>query len=598
MNNINTVTELFLDRIKRYPQDVVYTYKEEGVWVDVTWQEYGRNVHDLTNALMAAGLKPGEKAVCLSNNRLEWYYYAMSVVMARGVIVGIYPTNPARECKYIIEHSDARFLLVEDQEQVDKVLSILDQVPALEKVIVIEKYEPQKHPLLMALDEFYESGRDYAAENSGQYEQRAREAEPTEVLSLVYTSGTTGHPKGAMLSHQQILGLAEISLKHYGLTRNDLYLDFLPLAHIGGMVVGHYFRLYSRIPAVIAEGWYDAVHNAWEVEPTTFISTPRMFEKFYNNILSKVDDATRFQQLIFKLSLSMGAKIVHLKQNKKPLPLKLKIGYKLADFFVFSKFRDILGGRIRFLVSGGAPLSAKVVEFFHIIRIPILEVFGQTETTAWVSMNGFEEYRIGSVGRPIPGNEIKINEDGEILCRGPGNCLGYYKNEEASRTLVDEEGWLYTGDIGEFDEDGFLFITDRKKDIFITAGGKNVAPGNIENLLKTSKYISQAMVYGDGKKYLVALLTLDEEEVTKHARDNRIIFKDTKELTQKPEIYKLIKKEIDEKNIELSSVETIKNFLVLKEELDEDKEEVTATQKVKRAVLTKKYQKEMEALYR
>ncbi|MFC1822892.1 AMP-dependent synthetase/ligase [Thermodesulfobacteriota bacterium] len=595
---MDTVSKLFLDRTKNCPDDVIYTYKREGIWVDITWKQYAAKVREVSNALTALGFKKGDRAVCLSDNRWEWYYYAMGVVMAGGSIAGIYPSNPPQQCRYIIQHSEARFILLEDQEQVDKILEILHDTPNLEKAFVMEKYQPQEHPRFMPLEHLHDIGKDYTLKNPVHYEKRALDAKPEETIALVYTSGTTGPPKAAMIAHKHVLDLAELSFKYSTSSPSDRCLEFLPLAHIAGQVVGHYFRLYTRSPAFIAEGWYEATYNAWEVEPTTFVSTPRMYEKFYNNIQSQVDDATLFQQWIFRLAISVGSRFINLKQDNRPIRFMLRVAYALADFAVFRKFRDILGGKVKYFISGGAPLSSKVVEFFHIIGAPILEAFGMTETTAWVSLNRFEEYKIGSVGKPIEGIEFKIADDGEILIKSPGNCYGYFKDDQSSEQLFDKKGWLRTGDVGKIDEDGFLFITDRMKDIFITAGGKNVAPGNIENLLKTSKYISQAMVYGDKKKYLVGLFTLDEDEISKYARDNRIIFKDTKELTQHPEIYNLIKKEVVEKNKELSSVETIKDFILLREELDEDRAEVTATQKVKRKTLTEMYKDQLEALYR
>jgi len=597
-NKVHTINQLFLHRVRNFPDDVIYTYKHEGTWVDVTWQEYGEKVKEVACAFMAMGSERGERAICLSKNRWEWYYYAMGVVMVGGVIVGIYPTNPPQQCKYIIEHSDARFILLEDQEQVDKILLIWDKLPKLEKAIVIEKFEPRHDPRLISLEEFHGLGEEYSLRNPESYEQRALEASPDEVITFVYTSGTTGPPKAAMISHRHVLKLAEISFQSYGLSHKDKCLEFLPLAHIGGQVVGHYFRLYSRIPGIIGESYYDALYNAWEVEPTTFTSTPRMFEKFYNTVQSRVDDATKFQQCIYRRAMSIGLKIAKLKQNRGPIPLVLRIVHFFSNLLVFRKIRDILGGKIRYVISGGASLSPKIVEFFYGTGVPILEAYGMTETTAWITMNTFDQYRIGSVGRPVQGIEIKIADDGEILCRSPGNCYSYFKDERATKALLDEDGWLHTGDVGTFDDDGFLYITDRKKDILITAGGKNVAPGNIENLLKTSKYISQAMVYGDRKKYLTALITLDEEEISKYARGNHILFKDTKDLTQHFQVYNLIKKEVAEKNKELSSVETIKRFLILREELDEDKGEVTATQKVKRKILAEQYKDQLEALYR
>ena len=295
--------------------------------------------------------------------------------------------------------------------------------------------------------------------------------------------------------------------------------------------------------------------------------------------------------------MTVGAELLRCRQEKRVVPFALRIARLIADLFVFRQMRQLLGRRVTYLISGGAPLSRKIIEFFHMIGMPILEAYGMTETTAWVTISSPEAYRIGSVGKPIPGVRIKIAYDGEILVHSPGNCSGYFNDDQATRDLIDEQGWLHTGDVGRFDDEGFLYITDRKKDIFITAGGKNVAPGNIENLMKTSRFINQAVVYGDQKKYLVALITLDEEEITKYARDNRIIFKDVKELSRCSEVYHLIRQEIERKNKELSSVETIKNFWILSEELEEDRGEITATQKVRRNIVNKKYREQMEALY-
>ncbi len=592
-----TINELFLDRVDNFPNDIIYIYKQHGRWLDVTWQQYGEKTEQVAGALLSLGFKAGEKAICLSKNRWEWYYYAMGVVMARGVIVGIYPTTPALQCKYIIEHSEARFVLVEDQEQLDKLWTLRDALPLLEKIIIIKKIGLPDHPFLIGLKQFNEAGAAYSLKHPGRYKKNAVEAKPEDIITLVYTSGTTGPPKGAIISHQHILRLAEMSVSRGGDSRSDRCLEFLPLAHIGGQVVGHYFRIYSQNPGIIGESYNDALYNAWEVAPTTFTSTPRMFEKFYLNIKSRIDDATRFQQWAYQKAISVGLEVARRKEKNKSIPLGLKIAHRAADLLVFRKFRDVLGGKIKYVISGGAPLSPKITEFFFSIGLPILEAYGMTETTAWVTMSSFDDYRIGSVGRPIPGVKIKIAEDGEILCSSPGNCYGYFKDENATKDLIDDAGWLHTGDVGAFDQDGFLYITDRKKDIFITAGGKNVAPGNIENLLKTSKYISQAMVYGDKKKYLVALLTLDVEEISKYARNSRILFTDTKELTQQPEIYNLIKSEVSEKNKDMASVETIKSFLILREEFNEDKGEVTATQKVKRKILTERYREQLEALY-
>lgn len=595
-DGFDTLTKLFLHRMTKQSDQVVYTYKKGGNWIDVTWGEYAEIVKTAAMGFSAMGVVRGDRVAILSDINWEWYYLNMALACIGAITVGIYHTDPPNQCEYILKHSDAVVVFVEDQEQVDKVFEVWANLPVLEKMIVKEKFEQRGDSRCMTLEEFLDLGREAARRAPDLFERALLEAKPDDVVTFVYTSGTTGPPKAAMLSHANALSVGHYMRTFRNMTDRDLSVDFLPLAHIGGQITSQFSRLYTNHKSVIAESWLDAMYNIWEHRPTTFTSTPRQFEKFYNTILSKLDDATWFQRKCYRLGIEVGKKALRHKERHEPIPLMLRFLNWAAKKLVFHNIREMLGGRATRLWSGGAPIAREIVEFFHIIGVPILETYGMTETSGAVTDSSPEECRVGAAGKVYPGMEVMIAEDGEILTRSPGNCKGYFKSPEATAELF-AGGWLHTGDVGEFDEEGFLFITDRKKDIFITAGGKNVAPGNIENVMKTSKYINQCMVYGDRKKYLTAVFTLDEDEIVKYARDNRIVFKDTKELTQLPEIRALIEKEVQEKNKELARFETIKKFIILPEDFDQDKSEITATQKVKRKVVTEKYKDQLEALY-
>ncbi|MFH1350569.1 MAG: long-chain fatty acid--CoA ligase [Pseudomonadota bacterium] len=592
----DTLTQLFHYRISKEAARVVYTHKKGGNWVNVTWGEYARIVKTAAMGFTALGVKHDDKVAILSDISYEWYYLNMALACIGAITVGIYQTDPENQCEYILKHSDSKVIFAEDQEQVDKIFEVWENLPLLEKMIVQKKFDQKGHPRCMTLKEFLDLGAAKEEEDPDFFETALFEARPEDVVTFVYTSGTTGPPKAAMLTHSNALFAADYMRNIRKITEKDLSVDFLPMAHIAGQIVSQFARLYTNHRSIIAESWLDAMYNSWEHRPTTITSTPRQYEKFYNTVLSNLDDATRIQQRCYHMGIKVGRKVLYYKERKRPVPFFLSFLNWIALKFIFHNIRDRLGGRINRMYSGGAPIAREIVEFFHIIGAPILEIYGLTETTAAVTESTEEEYRVGAVGKVLPGVEIKISDDGEILARSPGNCKGYYKAPDATAQLY-EGGWLHTGDVGEFDEDGFLYITDRKKDIFITAGGKNVAPGNIENIMKTIKYVNQCMVYGDRKKYLTALFTLDEDEIVKYARDNRIIFKDTKELTQLPEIRALIEEEIQKKNKELARFETIKDFIVLPEDFDQDKQEITATQKVKRKVVTEKFRDQLEALY-
>jgi long-chain acyl-CoA synthetase len=383
--------------------------------------------------------------------------------------------------------------------------------------------------------------------------------------------------------------------------RNDLGISYLPLSHIAERLLGHFIKLYSGFVTVYADSLEDMPYNLRQTGPTVMFGTPRVFEKFYAKISIAIKGATTFQKTIYNWAISVGKKYSELKDAGKEPSLWIKLNRLLAHFLIFRKIKDMFGGNIRYLLSGAAPISPNIIRYFHWVGLDIYEGYGMTETTGIVTGNKIGKAKIGSVGQALANTEIKIAADGEICTMCPQNISGYYNNEEDTKELLipDENGdiWLHTGDIGYLDEDGYLFITDRKKDIIITAGGKNVAPQNIENLLKTSPYISLAMVYGDKKPYLTALITLDEDEIAKYAKDNRIMYQDLSDLTKKQKVIDLLKAEISQLNRDLASYETVKKFRILEEELDQDKDEVTPTLKVKRKVVINNYQDLINEMY-
>jgi long-chain acyl-CoA synthetase len=454
---------------------------------------------------------------------------------------------------------------------------------------------------VISIEKFRELGAYHRAKNIGNYEEKLHSIKPDDIISFTYTSGTTGNPKAGMFNSNNVISVAKSLPDLLPTYRNDLGISYLPLSHIAERLLGHFIKLYSGYVTVYADSLEDMPYNLRQTGPTVMFGTPRVFEKFYAKISIAIKGATTFQKTIYNWAISIGKKYSELKDDGKEPSLWIKLNRLLAHFLVFRKIKDMFGGNIRYLLSGAAPISPNIIRYFHWVGLDIYEGYGMTETTGIVTGNKIGKAKIGSVGQALANTQIKIAPDGEICTMCPQNISGYYKNEGDTKELLipDENGdiWLHTGDIGYLDKDGYLFITDRKKDIIITAGGKNVAPQNIENLLKTSPYISLAMVYGDKKPYLTALITLDEDEIAKFAKDNRIMYQDLSDLTKKQKVIDLIKGEISQLNRDLASYETVKKFRILEEELDQDKDEVTPTLKVKRKVVINNYQELINEMY-
>jgi len=596
-NICNTVPKAFLHHVTEQKHDIANWSKVKGVWESQTWGEYGANAKKIGQALLTSGMNPGDKVSILSQTRLEWVMCDMAIMCIGCVTAPVYHSNTKEQVLYIAEHSDARLMFIEDQEQLDKILEIWGRLPNVEKAVVFDAYHPKDLPNVTSFADFIETGID-----DDSFEQRIESSKPEEVISFIYTSGTTGHPKAGIINSDNVISMIKYLPDMLDIRKEDISLAYLPLAHIAERLLGHFLKLVYGNETAFAESIEDMPDNTRQVGPTILFGTPRVYEKYYARISTGIGDATWVQKKVYNWSVETGRKRSKLLSKKESIPITLKFKSAIAKFLIYNKIKDIFGGRIRFMISGAAPISPEIIHYFKWMGITIYEAYGMTETTGVISCNKPGFVKIGSVGQLLPETEVKIADDGEICVRAPQNIKEYYKNEEATNELLkpgsNDSFWLHTGDVGHIDEDGYLFITDRKKDLIITAGGKNVAPQNIENLLKTSPYVSQAMVFGDKKPYLTALITMDEDEIAKFARDHKLLYQDLANLSKKEEVHELYRQEVHIKNKKLASYETIKKFFVLEEDFDQDKDELTPTLKVRRKVVTERYRDILENLYK
>ena len=551
-------------------------------------------------ALLALGLKPGE-CVSIGENSPEWVYIDLGTMHAGGTTVGVYATNSWEQCQYVVDHSESRFFFVENEEQLDKALRFRAKVPRLEKIIVwdLKGLKHFKDPMVMSFDEFLALGQELDKKDPGLFEKTWKRVASQDLARLIYTSGTTGPPKGAMLTHTNITWMAKAMAEGNPIEAQDEFLSFLPLCHIFEQLFTIFMNIKYGAIVNFIESTDTVTDNMREISPTVAYGVPRVWEKYYSGIMIMMSDATWFKKLIFQTSLKIGERYAALTTTHQPVPPWLRSAYSLAHFFTFRKLKERLGfDRVRLAFSGAAPISPDVLRFFQAIGIPLREGYGMTEGTGVTCANQGDRVKIGTVGQALPGVEVKIAEDGEICFRGGNVFKGYFKNPEDTAEVLEPDGWMHSGDVGVLDEQGFLKITDRKKDLIITAGGKNIAPQNIENQLKFSPYINDAVVIGDRRKYLVAIIVIDEDNVVKYAQDNKIQYTTYASLTQHPEVSKLIQKEVDVVNKTLANVETVKKFTILPKKLFVEDGEVTPTMKVKRKYINEAFKDVIEGMYK
>src|SRR3989339_318373 len=596
---METVPHIFNRIVTENGPNIALRTKKLGLWHGITWNQYHKKAEQVGCALVFLGLEKGDAACIIGDNSMEWVMADMGIQCVGGVSVGVYATNAWQQVEYVINHCDARFLFVENEEQLDKWLMFRDHAPHLKKVIVWDTkgLRDYSDPLVMTFDALIELGEQTAQENPSLFKEKQDQVLEEDLSVLIYTSGTTGPPKGAMLTHKNVMWTAKSVAETNPVYKKDEVLSFLPLCHIFERLFTVFIHIRFGYIVNFVEKPDTVMQNMIEISPTIGYAVPRIWEKYYSSIMIKMADATWFKRLVFNRALKIGERRADLLMDLKPVPTTLKILYFFAWLAVFRKLKERLGfDRIRVAYSGAAPISKEVLRFFQSMGMDLFEGYGQTEATGVTTSPVQGRVKFGTVGQPLKGVELKIAQDGEILVRSPGVFKGYYKSEKATLESFTE-GWLCTGDGGEIDEHGFLKITDRKKDIIVTAGGKNITPQYIENKLKASVYINDAVVIGDRRKYLSCLIMIDEDNVVKFAQDNKIQFSTYKDLTQSPEVIALIDREVQSVNQTLAKVENIRKFTLLPKRLYEEDGEVTPTMKIKRKFVNEAFQDIIEAMY-
>jgi long-chain acyl-CoA synthetase len=584
-----TIADLAPLAAQRHADLTAITYKDEsGTWVSRTYREVGEIVRQLALGLIELGIEKGDKVSILANTRPEWTYFDFAALSVGATVVPIYQTNSPEECQYVLENSDAKAVIVEDSEQLAKIDEISERVPKLEHVIRMEGSGGNA----ISMDELIEAG---SGRSDSEWEERWRSVTPDDICTFIYTSGTTGPPKGCVISHGNYRSMTTMALDESVLASDTTTYLFLPLAHSFALLIqflsfdlGGNIAYWERDPLKI-------IPNLAEVKPDYFPSVPRIFEKIYTAATGEVEKAGGIKKLVFNWAIGVGRKVRTKERAGEPIGWLLRRQYEIADRTVLSKIRDLFGGRIKNCVTGAAPINPEILRFFDAAGVLILEGWGMTETATAATVARPDAFKFGKVGRAFNGCEIKIADDGEILVRGPNIFQGYYKNPEATAEAL-EDGWLHTGDIGELDRDGYLSITGRKKDIIITAGGKNITPANLEAEIKQSPYVSQCVVIGDRRPYLVALITLDMEECEKLSAEKGWPA-DPAELRRNPEMRAILQKHLDQVNEKFARVEQVKKFEILPHDLSQETGELTPTMKVKRNVVAEKFERDVDALY-
>ncbi len=591
-----TLNELFfgaMDRAAARP--VVMRRKHAGQWESISGAALLERVHDLSLGLRELGVKPRDRVAILSENRPEWAFADYACLALRAADVPIYPTLPARQIEYILRDSAAAVMFVSTKEQLAKIQEIRSRLPDLRQVIVFDDLAAVAGTL--ALTEVAVRGRQARAQVP-EWQTDALAVGPDDIATIIYTSGTTGDPKGVMLTHGNIASNVVSCVALLSISESDECLSFLPLSHIFERMVGHYTMLHRGVTINYATSTDTVAAEMAEVRPTIMAAVPRLYEKIYARVLDTAVSGSPVKKRIFFWAKRSAETWVEYTLARRQVPASLALKKRIGDRLVFAKLRARTGGRIRFFVSGGAPLNPEIAKFFHAAGLPILEGYGLTETSPVIAFNTFEHLKLGTVGRPIPGVEVRIADDGEILTRGPHVMTGYYNKPEATRDAVDPDGWFHTGDIGILDGDGFLRITDRKKDIIVTAGGKNIAPQPIENMVKTSKFVSNCVMLGDKRKFPVMIVVPNVDNLKAWAAHRGFLAPDERSLLALPEVASKMDREVRKTLRDLAQFEVPKRLLLVATDFSVESGELTPTLKVKRRVVERNYAAQIEQLFR
>lgn len=594
-----TAPRLFFQQAERLGDRVALRHKQFGLWQPITWAQYAREVRRLANGMLALGFQPGDRVGIIGENKPEWVFSDLAVQSLGGISSGIYTTNSPEQVQYVLSHGEARFYFAENEEQLDKFLQIEEEVPHVTHAFVwdMEGLRDFRHDKVMSLEDLAALGDEYERKNPGAFDERLAAGDPEDVALLIYTSGTTGPPKGAMLTHKNVLWTADSLGKSNPIYDGEETLSFLPLSHIAQRMISLYLPMYWGFAVNFCENTDTVLQDMREISPTIVFGVPRIWEKLHSGVELQIQETDWFKRAAYKWAVEVGRRYARANLEEGHVPPLLNAMYWLARLAVLHPVTRRIGlDKARFVISGAAPISPDVLRYFHSIGVPIREVYGQTEGSGPTTIHFHDRIKLGTVGPPLPGVEVRIAEDGEILVRGGNVFKGYFNDEQSTQETL-QDGWLHSGDIGEFDEDGFLRITDRKKDLFITAGGLNVAPQYIENKLKASPYINDAVIIGDGRRYLTSLIVIDEENVSNWAQLQKIPYTTYTDLAQNEQVRELIDGEVEAVNKTLANAQQVKKFAILPTRLHQEDGDVTPTLKVKRQAIMDRFADIVMELY-
>jgi long-chain acyl-CoA synthetase len=598
----DTIPALFRNAVRERADKVWMRQKELGIWRSWSWTQTDTAMREIAHGLMSIGFAAGETASILSNTVIEWVLADLAVLSCGGVANGIYPTDAASQVQYLCEDSSTSVLFVEDDEQLDKALDVRAQLPKLRKIIVFDMEGLRKvdDPMVIGLDALRALGRTHAQTHAGELDKRIDQVKPEALAILVYTSGTTGKPKGAMHSHRSLVHTVRGYNSLVSQNGDDQRMCFLPLCHIAERVGGEYHALYTGAKLNFVENPETVPENVREIAPTVFTAVPRVWEKFYSGVMIALKEAGMVQQAAYAWGIGVGTQIADKVLAGQPVDGFLKFKFKIAKAIALNNVRKMIGiHNARLLVTGAAPIAPDLIKWYLALGVPMLEVWGMTETCGASTGMPPTHIKPGSIGPAASYNEVRIDEaTGEILVRGPNVFMGYLNQPEKTAETIDKDGWLHTGDVGSMDADGYFKITDRMKDIIITAGGKNITPSELENELKFSPYITDAVVIGDKKAYLTVIIMIDQENIEKYAQDHDVPFSNYASLTRAPEVQALIQEEMERVNKKFARVEQIKKFWLLDTQLSAEDEELTPTMKLKRKLVQTKYAPQIDAMYK
>ena len=598
----DTIPAMFWNGVEKRQDDVWLRQKELGIWRSWTWRQSGQAVRELVLGLTALEFSIGDTASILANTRVEWMLADLAILSAGGVANGVYPTDAASQVSYLCEDSSTSILFVEDEEQLDKALEVRSGLPKLRHIIVMDMTGLQRFadPMVMSFEALRKLGSVPTDFAPGLLQERVASRGEKDLAILVYTSGTTGKPKGAMHSHHGLVSSLRNLAVVFPLTKNDQRMCFLPLCHIAERMLGAYSSIYNGAVLNFVENPDTIPENVREIQPSVFFAVPRVWEKFYSGIVIALKDSGKIQQMAYAWSIGVGQEIADQVLAQQGETFWLKIKFAIARILVVDNVRKMIGiNKAKYLLTGAAPIAPDLIRWYLALGLPMLEGFGMTESTAMGSAQPIDRMKPGTIGKPSYGCEMRIDpENGEILVRGTNVFMGYLNLPDKTAEAIDADGWLHTGDVGTQDADGYFKITDRMKDIIITAGGKNITPSELENELKFSPYITDAVVIGDKKPYLTCIIMIDQENIEKFAQDNDVPFSNYTSLTHSAPVQNLIQDDIDRVNKKFARVEQIKKFWLMDVQLSAEDEELTPTMKLKRKLVQTKYATQIEAMYR